>query len=104
MGGKKKPDIGRDRALKMSPAQIIRELRRGKTISGYSDYLAEHMGKDMVRDVREKDIKNLEKKLGSYWHEGTVRTGITRSTLDSARELFGKNGKASPPPGRSTWW
>jgi hypothetical protein len=99
----KKYDIDAKKASKMKPADILKEIKRGKTVSGYSDYLAEHMGKDMVRDVKVKDIEKVEKKMGSYWFEGTVSTKPGGGIADTARELFGK-GARKPPPGRSSWW
>jgi hypothetical protein len=99
----KKPDIDAKKAAKMSPKQILAEIKKGKTVSGYSDYLAEHMGRDMVKDVKIKDIQKVEQKMGSYWHEGTISTKRGGGIADTARELFGK-GARKPPPGRSSWW
>lgn len=102
--GKKKPDISGAQARKMSPAQILRELKKGKTVSGISDYLADHYDAGMVRDVPVREIAKLQKRMGSLWDVETVKTKPGGGIVDSARELFGK-GKGQPPPnGRSSWW
>jgi hypothetical protein len=101
--GKKKPDIDAKAASKMSPKKILAEIRKGKTVSGYSDYLEEHFGVDLVKDVSVKDIEKVEKKMGSVWHEGTITTRRGGGIADTARELFGSKGKP-PPNGRKSWW
>jgi hypothetical protein len=101
--GKKKYDIPAEKAKRMSAKDILREIKKGKTVSGYSDFLDEHYGRSMVRDVKLKDIEKAEKQKGSFWYEGTVQTGKAKSVADTARMLFGK-GKAAPPPGRNSWW
>jgi hypothetical protein len=99
----KPADINLLQAATMTAAQIARELKKGKTVSGYEEFIADNYGQEMVRDVRVKDIEKRQKALGGIYHEGTVKTGAKQSIADSAREMFG-NKKASPPPGRSTWW
>lgn len=102
--GKKKPDYDGMQARKMSPAQILKEIKKGKTVSGYNDYIAEHYGKGVVKDVPVKEIEKIQKKMGSTWAAETVKAFPGSSTLESVRELFGK-GKGQPPPnGRNSWW
>lgn len=96
-------DISLVQAATMTAAEIAREIKKGRTVSGFEDYIAEHYDQPMVRDVRVKDIEKRQSQMGGFWHEGTIKTGPGQSIADSARALFSTK-KAPPPPGRSTWW
>jgi len=101
---KKREDFDGVQARRMSPAQILKELKKGKTVSGFNDYIADHYGKDVIKDVPVKEIQKIQKKMGSTWEAQTIKTRPGGGTLDSVRELFGK-GKGQPPPnGRISWW
>jgi hypothetical protein len=102
--GKKQPDFDGVQARKMTPRQILRELKKGKTVSGYNDYIAEHYGKDVVKDVPLREIEKIAKKMGSTWETQTIKTRPGGGTLASVRELFGKGKGQPPPPGRTSWW
>lgn len=103
MAKKKKYDVPEEKAKRMSAKDVLREIRKGRTVSGYSDYLDEHFGVEMVKDVPLREIEKLERRKGSLWTEGTISTRRGGGLADTARELFGK-GAQKPPNGRSSWW
>lgn len=72
-GGKKKADISAQDAAKMKPTEILKEIRKGRTVTGFSPQLAEHLGNGKMKNKPIKDIDKDYARRGSFDYEGVIK-------------------------------
>lgn len=92
----KKPPISAEEASGMSPKKLIAEMRKGRTVTGFSYEQAEHLGNGKMKDKPLKDIDKDYRKRGSFDMEGTIkRHGDVGGVIAG---LFGSNGRQVARP------
>lgn len=68
----RKPDFSAKQASRMTPKQILAEIRKGKTVTGFDPMRAEHLGNGKLKDTPIRKLDKDYERKGTFDFEGTL--------------------------------
>ncbi len=92
----KPADISAKDAAKMSPRKILAEIKKGRTVTGFDQNLAEHLGSGEMKNKPVKDIDKDFARRGSFDHEGAAKKALDMGHLRAG--LKGGSGRQVARP------
>ena len=88
---RKKPDVSARDAARMTPRQILTEIRKGRTVTGFDPERAEHLGNGKLKDTPVRKLDKEYERRGTFDFEGTLER-----RLDLGGVVAGLRGKTRP--------